>query len=126
MTQISGLFNASGEKWLTSKRFTMKNLKDLGLGKSSLETAVEFEAKALVDDYKKYVGRPTELPISLSVAILNVIWKMISGEGTFLLHVTNNQRYLLDWSMDCLITCSITLFAKRLHMHCTLFVHLFC
>ena len=58
----------------------MKNLKDLGLGKSSLEIGVEFEAKALVEDFKRHVGTPTEMPISMSIAILNVLWKMVSGE----------------------------------------------
>ena len=64
----------------------MKTLKDLGLGKSSLEGAVEFEAKALVEDFKKHVGKPDVLPISLRVAILNVIWRMVSGniKGQFL------------------------------------------
>ena len=58
----------------------MRHLKEMGLGKSSLENSISFEAKALVDDFKKYLDKPIEIPISLSTAIVNIIWKMMSGE----------------------------------------------
>lgn len=76
--RVLGIFNTSGDMWHNTRRFTMKNLKDLGLGKSFLETAIEMEAKILVDNFKNYVDKPTKIPITLSVTILNIIWKMVA------------------------------------------------
>lgn len=80
-----GLFNVNGEMWQMSRRFTIRHLRNMGMGKSTLEDAAVFEAARLVEDFKKHTDTPNKLPISLSIAILNITWKL-----------TADHRYELD------------------------------
>ncbi|KAG7166993.1 Cytochrome P450 2L1-like 1 [Homarus americanus] len=59
-----------------TRRFALRQLKDLGMGKSSLMEAMHYEAMCLVDDFKKHTGQPQPIPKSLNVAVLNIIWKL--------------------------------------------------
>ncbi|KAG7156926.1 Cytochrome P450 2L1-like 4 [Homarus americanus] len=59
-----------------TRRFALRQLKELGMGKSSLMDAIQYEVTCLVDDFMKHTGRPQPIPMSLNVAILNVIWKI--------------------------------------------------
>ena len=68
-----------GDMWHTNRRFTLRYLRDQGMGKSSLETAISLEAQYLVEDFARFTDRPVELPMSISIAVLNVIWKMVAG-----------------------------------------------
>ncbi|KAG7155288.1 Cytochrome P450 2L1-like 7 [Homarus americanus] len=72
----TGIANSNGVHWHNSRRFALRQLKDLGMGKSSLMDAIQYEATCLVEDFRKHTGRPQSIPMSLSVAILNVIWKL--------------------------------------------------
>lgn len=73
-----GIANSNGHFWQNGRRFALRQLKDLGLGKSTLLDAIEFEAAALVKYFKKCVDTPTLVPYSINVAVLNVIWKLIA------------------------------------------------
>ncbi|XP_066974435.1 cytochrome P450 2L1-like isoform X1 [Macrobrachium rosenbergii] len=77
--QEGGIVNANGQLWLNNRRFTLRHLKDLGMGKSHLGEAIEKEAQFLVEDFKKYLNKPTSLPWSINVAVLNVLWQMMAG-----------------------------------------------
>ncbi|XP_068217685.1 cytochrome P450 2L1-like [Palaemon carinicauda] len=77
--QSGGIVNASGQIWLNNRKFTFRHLKDLGMGKSRLGEAIEKEARFLVEDFKKYLNKPTSLPWSINVAALNVLWQMMAG-----------------------------------------------
>lgn len=72
----SGISFNEGLGWQTHRRFALRQLKDLGLGKSSLESAILQEAQCLVEDFGGHLGRPEPLPWSIHVAVLNVIWKL--------------------------------------------------
>ncbi|XP_042225562.1 cytochrome P450 2L1-like [Homarus americanus] len=72
----AGISNSNGVHWLNSRRFALRQLKDLGMGKSSLMEAMHYEAMCLVDDFKKHTGQPQPIPKSLNVAVLNIIWKL--------------------------------------------------
>ncbi|KAK7022911.1 hypothetical protein SK128_025141 [Halocaridina rubra] len=73
-----GIANSNGKFWQNGRRFALRQLKDLGLGKSTLLDAMEYEAASLVKDFQKHVGNPTLVPYSMNVAILNVIWRLIA------------------------------------------------
>nr|XP_045617856.1 cytochrome P450 2L1-like isoform X1 [Procambarus clarkii] len=73
-----GLFNSNGLTWHNNRRFSLRQLKDLGMGKSSLMEAIQNEAEMLVEDFGKHTGTPQPIPWSLNVAVLNVIWKIVS------------------------------------------------
>nr|XP_045613686.1 cytochrome P450 2L1-like [Procambarus clarkii] len=80
-----GLFNGNGRVWQNSRRLAMRHLKDLGMGKSIMEDFMQREAQSLVADFKKHTGVAQPLPWSINVAVLNVIWKLVS-----------NRRYDVD------------------------------
>ncbi|XP_042205982.1 cytochrome P450 2L1-like isoform X2 [Homarus americanus] len=74
----TGIFASNGVHWRNSRRFALRQMKDLGMGKSSLMDAIQYEATCLVEDFSKHTGHPTVLPRSLDVSVLNVIWRLIS------------------------------------------------
>ncbi|ROT62635.1 Cytochrome P450 2L1 [Penaeus vannamei] len=76
----SGISFSEGLGWQTHRRFALRQLKDLGMGKSSLESAILQEAQCLVEDFGEHLGCPEPLPWSIHVAVLNVIWKLTAGE----------------------------------------------
>lgn len=80
-----GLFNANGLHWYNGRRFAVRHLREMGMGKSSMETTIQYEAARLVEDFNKYSGHSQTLPWSINVAFLNVIWKL-----------TADRRYEVD------------------------------
>ena len=87
-----------GAQWQHDRRFVLRNLRNLGMGKSYLEDAINFEAQALVDDLKKYNEEPTKFPDSFRTAPLNIIWQMVASKKYFCLTVW----YTICSSKKCL------------------------
>jgi len=75
-----GLLSANGAQWVHERRFALRNLRNLGMGKSYLETAINEEAQALVEDLKMYKEEPTVFPVCLKTVPLNIIWQMVAGK----------------------------------------------
>ncbi|KAK3870142.1 hypothetical protein Pcinc_024598 [Petrolisthes cinctipes] len=75
-----GIIHSNGEHWHNNRRFTLRQLRDLGMGKSKLVSAVQSQSSLLVQELKKQAGRPAPIPNTLSLAIINVIWHMVSGK----------------------------------------------
>ncbi|XP_068248867.1 cytochrome P450 2L1-like isoform X1 [Palaemon carinicauda] len=75
-----GIFSSNGFVWAKNRRFALRHLKDLGMGKTYLGDAIQEEAHALVQSFRKCTDEPQIVPWSLNAAILNVIWQMISGK----------------------------------------------
>ena len=69
----------NGESWHHDRRFVLKNLRDLGMGRSYLEAALDFEAQLLVDELKKFGREPVHFPSCFKTAVLNMIWQMVAG-----------------------------------------------
>ncbi|RXG61349.1 cytochrome P450 2L1, partial [Armadillidium vulgare] len=65
--------------WNNSRRFTLRHLKDLGMGKSKIVSVVQYEASELVKEIKKQAGTPAPLPQALKPAIINVLWQMVAS-----------------------------------------------
>ncbi|XP_069970562.1 cytochrome P450 2L1 [Penaeus vannamei] len=81
----TGVINTNGALWQNNRRFALRHLRDLGMGKTRLEEAIQHEAVCLVEDFARHAGRPGPLPWSINVAVLNVIWMMVA-----------NRRYDVD------------------------------
>ena len=77
---MPGLTSSEGTQWQHDRRFVLRNLRNLGLGKSYLEDAIHIEAQELVDDLKKFKGKPVLFPESFRIVGLNVIWQMVASE----------------------------------------------
>ena len=76
----TGVIMTNGKHWQNARRFLLRNLRDLGMGKTYLEDAIQREAQFLVEDFKTLSGSPTLFPKSLNVAVLNVVWQMVASE----------------------------------------------
>lgn len=77
----TGVVSSNGARWHHNRRFTLRQLRDLGMGKSRLVDAVHKQAVMLVEELKKQAGRPAPLPHAMNIAIVNIIWEMIAGES---------------------------------------------
>nr|XP_053656183.1 cytochrome P450 2L1-like [Cherax quadricarinatus] len=81
----TGVIMTNGQHWQNARRFLLRNLRDLGMGKSYLEVPIQEEAQMLVNDFRKYDGKAVPLPNSINIAVLNVIWQLVAS-----------RRYELD------------------------------
>ncbi|KAK7079648.1 hypothetical protein SK128_006050 [Halocaridina rubra] len=81
----SGIVSSVGEVWSEGRKFTLRHLKDFGMGKSKMEDIIQHEAVTLAKSYEGTVDKPVEISWNLNVAVLNVIWKLVA-----------NQRYETD------------------------------
>ncbi|KAF2354401.1 Cytochrome P450 [Trinorchestia longiramus] len=74
-----GVVGSNGAHWQHDRRFVLRNLRNLGMGKSYLEEAINIEAKALVEDLKKYNDEAINFPDSFRTVALNIIWQMVAS-----------------------------------------------
>ena len=77
---VSGIAFSSGPQWQHDRRFLLRNLRNLGMGKSYLEGAINIEAEALVEDLKSYKNEAIHYPASFRTAPLNIIWQMVASK----------------------------------------------
>ncbi|KAA0200339.1 Cytochrome P450 CYP3214A9 [Hyalella azteca] len=77
--KTGGLVGSNGVQWQHDRRFVLRNLRNLGMGRSYLEEAINIEAKALVEDLKKYGGEAINYPDSFRTVALNIIWQMVAS-----------------------------------------------
>ncbi|XP_071452856.1 methyl farnesoate epoxidase-like [Hetaerina americana] len=82
-----GVLWTSGEKWKEQRRFTLRHLKDLGLGKRSLEGITHEELEAVFAEIDKLSGgskagwlNPVPVHDILGTAGVNVLWYVIAGK----------------------------------------------
>jgi len=75
-----GVLGANGLQWQHDRRFVLRNLRNLGMGKSFLEAAIHTEAEALVEDLRSYNGKAIKIPFSFRTVALNIIWQMVAGK----------------------------------------------
>ncbi|KAH0624270.1 hypothetical protein JD844_007956 [Phrynosoma platyrhinos] len=74
-----GILFANGHIWKQHRRFSLKILRNLGLGRKSLEYQIQEEAKHLVDFFISKKGKPTNPSFPISHSVSNVISTMVFG-----------------------------------------------
>ena len=79
----TGIVGSNGQQWQHDRRFVLRNLRNLGMGKTYMEDAINFESQALVDDLKKYGDEAVIFPDSLKTVALNIIWQMVASENYY-------------------------------------------
>lgn len=77
-----GIVFTDGEVWEEQRRFSMRTLKQLGLGKTNMVEHIEREAHDMIQFLKKKTrdGSPVLMHSAFDVSVLNVIWAFISGK----------------------------------------------
>ena len=72
-----------GQFWQEHRRFTMRHLRDLGFGKTSIEDQMMGELKDLITDMENSsqsnAQRVVDLKGIFQVSVLNILWAMIAG-----------------------------------------------
>jgi len=76
-----GLTSSNGELWQEQRRFALRHLRDLGMGRSSIETHIQKEALEMIETLKKSVGMPLDFKQSLNIAITNIVWALVAGKN---------------------------------------------
>lgn len=76
--------SSEGEFWKEQRRFTLRHLRDLGLGKRSLESIVVEEIIDVLKEIKGMAGpnweKPVEVQDVIGVAGINILWHVMAGQ----------------------------------------------
>ncbi|KAB7495604.1 hypothetical protein Anas_04912, partial [Armadillidium nasatum] len=74
-----GVIASNGSHWHHNRRFLLRHLRDLGMGKSKIEGIIMREVEDLVEEFKGLTKEPSKLPFSLNFAVLNIIWQLVAS-----------------------------------------------
>lgn len=75
--------------WHNNRRFSLRQLRDLGMGKSKLVDAVQRQAAWLAEVLSKQTDEAAPVPHALKVAIINVLWQLVGGEFIVVTHFSS-------------------------------------
>ena len=76
----AGIFFNEGPLWQEHRRFAMRHLRDLGMGKSLLNSMISNEFALFAEHLKKSVGQEIKANNLFITAVLNIMWKMIASQ----------------------------------------------
>ncbi|XP_013391064.1 cytochrome P450 2J6-like [Lingula anatina] len=75
----AGVLLKSGHAWKELRRFTLSSLRDLGLGRKSLQERIQDEARFLVQNIEDENGKPFSPRFKISKAVSNIISIVVFG-----------------------------------------------
>ena len=77
-----GVVSSSGNLWAEQRRFALRQLRDLGMGKNSIESHIVREIEAVTNGFKKAATdkEALDLNLTLNIAIINIVWAIVAGE----------------------------------------------
>lgn len=87
-----------GDLWQEHRRFTMRHLRDLGFGKTSIEDQMTEELNDLIkdieNDSKSSPNKVVSLKNVFQVSVQNILWAIIAGIHNYLAVVFICSQYL--------------------------------
>ncbi|CAL8142838.1 unnamed protein product [Orchesella dallaii] len=76
-----GIINSEGEIWEQQRRFVVRQLRDFGFGKTSMESIIMEEVNELGDRLASLKGEPvSNMKGFLSLATVNSLWSIVAGK----------------------------------------------
>ena len=92
-----GIINTEGQTWTNQRRFALKELRDLGFGRKSLDTVMVEEVDGVLDDMIKGQSDKVIIDNTFNIAIINVLWQIVASKR-FDPEAADTQRmmYLLN------------------------------
>jgi cytochrome P450 len=75
-----GIIMTEGQEWVEQRRFTLKNLRDFGFGKNSMEAKIQDEIIELMDRFAARAGKPIQMRNAFNAAVVNALWSIMLGE----------------------------------------------
>ncbi len=92
--RVPGIIFSSGQNWIEQRRDTLHTLRNLGLGKNSMDERVAEHAEELCNFLETTKGKPIDMRKEFDISILNALWVITSGER---LSMTSTRlRELID------------------------------
>ncbi|XP_069069005.1 cytochrome P450 2J6-like isoform X2 [Pleurodeles waltl] len=79
LSKGKGVILSSGHTWRQQRRFALTTLRNLGLGKKSLEARIQEEAKSLVEFFAMTKGKSLDPSPAIVHSVTNVISAVIFG-----------------------------------------------
>ncbi len=76
-----GLTLSEGQASIEQRRFAIRNLKDFGFGRKSMENSFHDDITELIDYFKELEGRAFVPHRKFTTAVLKSLWKIIAGES---------------------------------------------
>ncbi|XP_021961978.1 cytochrome P450 2J5 isoform X2 [Folsomia candida] len=79
--QMHGVINTEGRHWEDLRRFTLRQLRDFGFGKSTMEGLIMDELGEILDWMKSKEGLPVrDVKQRMAVAVVNSVWTLVTGK----------------------------------------------
>jgi len=77
---FKGLINTEGPHWQELRQFTIRQLRDFGFGKKSMEELIMVEVNELIANLRETKGTPiTNVKDKFFVAVVNALWFIVAG-----------------------------------------------
>jgi hypothetical protein len=77
---MSGLIASEGEQWVAQRRFALRNLRDFGFGRKTMESMAQEDIVELINGFKRDTGLPIDTARRFSTAVLSSLWNIIAGQ----------------------------------------------
>ncbi|KAM4771244.1 cytochrome P450 2K6-like [Rhinophrynus dorsalis] len=102
-----GITLSNGENWKVMRRFTIRTLRDFGMGRSTIEERIIEECSYLINCLASFKGKPFDDTMVLNASVANIIVSVLLGhrmdyeDPTFLrlLRLNNENIRLLGTPM---------------------------
>ena len=75
-----GIVFGEGSSWMEHRRFALRNLRDLGFGKKSLEETVLDEFEELAAEMTQEMDSPIKINGRFSANVLNILWRLVADQ----------------------------------------------
>ncbi len=75
-----GLAFNEGQAWSEQRRFALRNLRDFGFGKKSMESFIHEDITELLDSFKEQEGKAFIPQRKFNTSIVRSLWNIIAGE----------------------------------------------
>ena len=76
--RVLGIINTEGEVWSNQRRFSLKQLRDLGFGKKSLDSVMIEEVDEVIE--KVANQKTVVMDGTFNTAIINVLWQIVASK----------------------------------------------
>ncbi|XP_045509930.1 probable cytochrome P450 305a1 [Colias croceus] len=75
-----GITFVDGPLWREHRQFTVKNLKNVGFGKTAMETEIQTELHNILEYIEKSKTKAINPKVILAQSVMNILWKYTAGE----------------------------------------------
>ena len=74
---VPGVIFSHGSYWKELRRFLLRNLRDFGFGKTSMEDLFQDEIAKLCQQLSKKCGKPLDLSGTMNISAVNALWSIL-------------------------------------------------